>query len=321
MATKVETNIMGDTLMFRVETQGKVRTQDAAGTLAMLGETITEGQGHAQRLQREIDAAQTAIEDAIATGANPAAARAEVARLQADLTDMREHIDALEGLADQVREIATDAIAAPLREQHRAAVARIEAALPSISSLDALIAGLEHLEQPMDEHLIERVAAARLALDEANATHAAACAKVTNLERRIRDAEARQSEITNRRLAGESTADETNEFAALNGDLGVLRKLLREAQAAANATDPAEARGALARAEADLREHQQQAEFDAVVEHARHAEAVYIEMLRRVWDAAGQRGIRRRTFGEVFKIAEPLMNLCRLNSWTGLRGT
>jgi len=317
---KVETTTINGAVRFRTVIDGQIRTQDAPQTLAMLGETIAEGQGHAQRLQREIEEAQTEVENTIATGGNPATARAEVARLQADLTDVQVHVDALEGLADQVREIATDAIAEPLRQQQQTAIELIEAGLPAIPShgLDALI---ENPEQPMNEYLIQRAATARLALDEANAVHAAACAKAANLEKRIKETETRQAEITARRLAGESTADETNEFAALNGDVAVLRKLLREAQAAANATDPAAQRGALAHAERELAEHRQQVEFDAIVEHARHAEAVYVEMLRRVWDAAGRRGIRRRTFGEVFRIDEPIMNLCRLNSWTGLRGT
>ncbi|MDR2991915.1 MAG: hypothetical protein LBU72_08350 [Burkholderiaceae bacterium] len=164
----------------------------------------------------------------------------------------------------------------------------------------------------MINNLIENVASARLALDEALAVHERDTAEVTRLAARIEHVRARQTEITHARLAGESDEDQTVEYSVLGGDLAVLNDLLAEATARAKASAPDAQRTALARAEATLREAQHKAEFAAIVEHTREVERVYIECLRRVWDTARARG-NARTFGEVFQIAEPIMVACRLN--------
>ena len=173
------------------------------------------------------------------------------------------------------------------------------------------------MSSPAD-HLIEVVAAARLALDEATADHAEACREAAALLGRIGQCQARQGEITRRRLAGEHSQDEANEYAALSGDLAVLRELHGEAQARAEASRPERQRAALARVEADLLEYQRRAAFEQVKEHARAAEQVYMQCLRAVWEAAQQQDRRPRTFGEVFRIDQVIMNLCRFNSFQGL---
>jgi len=164
------------------------------------------------------------------------------------------------------------------------------------------------------DHMIESVASARVALDEANAIHANDTAEVTRLAGRIQQCRTRQGEITSRRLAGQADEKEAAEYAALNGDLDVLRGLLAEAQTRANQSRPDTARAALAHAESELRDAQVQAEFDALVEHAREVERAYIAALGRVWNAARARG-HRRTFGEVYSIAQPIMAACRQNYW------
>lgn len=169
----------------------------------------------------------------------------------------------------------------------------------------------------MIEHLTENVARARLALDEASLAHTAATEKLNALQQRIRDVEARRAAITQCRLAGESTADEANEFVALGGDLDVLRELAADAKLAVDRAVPAEQRNQLARAEGELQDAQHQAEFDAIVAHAQAAEQVYLECLRQVWAAAQERG-HLRTFGEAFKIDGTIQNLVRYNSFFGL---
>jgi hypothetical protein len=57
-----------------------------------------------------------------------------------------------------------------------------------------------------------------------------------------------------------------------------------------------------------------------MMSRVRELERAYAEGLRQLWDEAGQRGIPRRTFGELFQIDATIMNLCRLNSFTGLGG-
>ncbi|HOB66625.1 hypothetical protein [Ottowia sp.] len=167
------------------------------------------------------------------------------------------------------------------------------------------------------DHHARSIARARLALEEAQAVHTAAVGEVGRLQQRIADCESRRSEITHRRLAGESSEAEATEFVALAGDLDVLRELLADAQAKADQLFPGEQRNALARAEAALQEHQQQAEFDALIERTREVEAAYVQALGQVWEAVRERG-HVRTFGEVFPLHQTLLNLARFNSFTGL---
>jgi beta-phosphoglucomutase-like phosphatase (HAD superfamily) len=169
----------------------------------------------------------------------------------------------------------------------------------------------------LTDHLIDAVAAAGLALAEAAAVHERDTEEAARLHGRIEQCAARQAEITARRLTGKSTAEETAEYAALNGDIAVLNDLHREAQARAMASNPQHEAAALANAQFALEEHKEQAAFENVVEHARAAERVYVQCLHAVWMAALERG-NLRTFGDAFQIDSSIMNLCRLNSWGGL---
>jgi hypothetical protein len=164
------------------------------------------------------------------------------------------------------------------------------------------------------DHLIETVASARVTLDEASAIHKRDTEEVDRLAARAEQCRARQREITGHRLADKSTSDETAEYAALSGDIPVLNELLAEAAAHAKASDPIAQRAAFKRAESELSTAQEQAAFDAVVEHTRAVERAYIECLRTVWQAAQTRG-HQRTFGDVYRIDSAIMNLCRLNSF------
>lgn len=167
------------------------------------------------------------------------------------------------------------------------------------------------------DQLIEAVAAARLALEEAAANHTEANSRAATLLARIDQCQERQQGITRRRLDGQGTQDEANEWAALNGDLAVLRELHQQAQIKAETSRPERERAALTHADAQLCDYQHQAAFDAIVDHARAAEHVYVQCLRAVLAAARDRG-SFRTFGEVFLIDPAIMNLCRLNSFQGL---
>lgn len=119
-------------------------------------------------------------------------------------------------------------------------------------------------------------------------------------------------------MAGESNPEEANEYAALGGDLDVLRELLADQQAVTDESFPGEQRNALARAEADLARAQHDAEFEAIVEHARQVERAYVECLRTVWETSRAQGRPGRTPQSVFPLDPVIMNLARLNSWIGL---
>lgn len=169
---------------------------------------------------------------------------------------------------------------------------------------------------------VSNIAHAQLALDEAQAAYVDAVGERDRLKARITDCETRRAGITQRRLAGESSQEETNEFAALGGDITVLRELFNDAQAKVNSLDPSAQRNALAQAQTELLAHQKQVEFDAIVAivaRAREVEAVYVECMNAVWEAAAKRG-HRRTFGEVYQIDQTASNLVRYNSFYGLGG-
>ena len=167
----------------------------------------------------------------------------------------------------------------------------------------------------MIEHMIEAAAAAQVELDEAQAVHAKDCAEVARLAGRIEQCQARQAEITAKRLLGKSTPEEAAEFAALGGDIDVLAGLLADAKASAAASRPDRLRSALAHAQSALVQAQAQAEFALLVEHAREVERAYVDALDRVWKAALENG-HRRTFGEAFSIDPAIMTVCRQNYWS-----
>jgi len=164
------------------------------------------------------------------------------------------------------------------------------------------------------EHMIELVASARQELAEAQTIHAQDAAEVARLSDRINDCRDRQAAITGRRLSGKSTPEDAAEYAALSGDISVLDGLLADARATAAASSPERQRSALAHAESALKDAQAQAEFDLIVAHAREVEAAYVAALDRVWREARALG-HKRTFGECYSIAEPIMAACRQNFW------
>lgn len=166
---------------------------------------------------------------------------------------------------------------------------------------------------------VNNIAHAQLALDEAQAAYVDAVGERDRLKARITDCETRRAVITQRRLAGESSQDEANEFAALAGDVTVLRELFNDAQAKVNSLDPSAQRNALAQAQTELLAHQKQIEFDAIVARAREVEAIYVRCMNAVWEASTKRG-HRRTFGEVYQIDQTVSNLVRYNSFYGLGG-
>lgn len=79
----------------------------------------------------------------------------------------------------------------------------------------------------------QNVATAQRNLSEAQAAHVAAADKVAAIHTRIADAKLLQSRISANRVNGKSSPAEAAEFAALGGDVGLLEKMLAEAQTTA----------------------------------------------------------------------------------------
>lgn len=124
---------IGATTMFKVVfDDGRVRTQPATATLTMLRELVDAERRRQHGLHSEIAAAQHEVRQFIARAENATAARAHVTALQADLEGAAKRIERLEAMVSEIRDIAVEAHAQPLREQCRATIAAVVAALPAI---------------------------------------------------------------------------------------------------------------------------------------------------------------------------------------------
>ncbi len=110
----------------------------------------------------------------------------------------------------------------------------------------------------------EQVARAEHELKQASTRHASAVEKVNSIRGRIEWSQARQQAITASRLNGSASDADNAEFSALDGDLTSLKTMLVEAEAAANALDPVDARSRLAMAKAQHEREQLDAEYQAV---------------------------------------------------------
>jgi hypothetical protein len=136
---KVEIVTVGGRQMFRATLGGTVRTAPAPQTLVLLRDAAQAEVARVARLQQDIAGAEARIEAAIGSGASAAEARAEAARLQAEVAGAEAQAARLYELADEVRKAAIEAHAVPLREQHQAALDRLAATLPPIPTLGELL--------------------------------------------------------------------------------------------------------------------------------------------------------------------------------------
>lgn len=112
----------------------------------------------------------------------------------------------------------------------------------------------------------ENLAEARRNFAAADAVHQAHLAKVRSIQDRIQVAKAKQSAITNRRVAGTDSPDDAAEFAALGADLELLKEMLTEAQAAASAKAPDHERNLLSQAETLHQREQDAVNYEALLQ-------------------------------------------------------
>lgn len=155
-----------------------------------------------------------------------------------------------------------------------------------------------------------QLAEAKFQFAEASARHQVALDKALTIDNLIQSAAAKQGEITDRRLAGIATAADTAEFAALVGDLEVLRPMLVEAQSAVRATAPTKAANQLAMAERHAEREVLQAEFDALAEQAAKLDAALCDCVHLLH----QRGqaLGRRMLSQSWRLSERLEKAFRL---------
>lgn len=129
---------------------------------------------------------------------------------------------------------------------------------------------------------IENLARAERQHAEAVAEHQAALEKERGISDRLKDAAALQSAITQRRLNGESNDQEAAEFAALNGDVALLQKMLTTAQAGTKlAADKLHAcYVAHSEFEASHARMQDQAKYEALLAKTREIETLFVKAIR-----------------------------------------
>lgn len=136
----------------------------------------------------------------------------------------------------------------------------------------------------------ESVARARRLSNEATTAHQAAVNKEQSIRGRIAESQARQSEITAKRLDDTATADETAEFAALAGDVEALHAMLTAAEQSIIAADPREAQNALRAAENAHQREQDEAALAALNEQAVRLEDALLSCVSEMHDIGRKLG-------------------------------
>lgn len=132
------------------------------------------------------------------------------------------------------------------------------------------------------------LAAAQLGLQQADAAHAEAAARLDNLDARIADARSRSDEIVRRRLANEASEADTAELHALGYDLAALQAMRQEAgdDVARLQTALEAARASAAAAAAGWHQHQAHERLRALTARAQDLEGVLVECLTEIVSAA-----------------------------------
>lgn len=144
------------------------------------------------------------------------------------------------------------------------------------------------MQSDTDSEAALTLAAAQLALQQADAAHAEAAARLDNLDGRIADARRRIDDITRRRLAGEASESDTAELHALGYDVAALQAMRQEAgdDAARLQTALEAARASVAAAEADWHQHQATERLRALTARAQDLEGVLVACLTEIVSAA-----------------------------------
>lgn len=122
---------------------------------------------------------------------------------------------------------------------------------------------------------------AKLELAGAEKAHTDAAQRVQTLQGRIEAIQARQTEITQRRLNGEVLEAETNELAASNHDLDALTVMVEKARSeeAGALHDLESARAKLATVESEWARHQSEQTIAALVSRAKELEGRLVQCL------------------------------------------
>jgi len=126
--------------------------------------------------------------------------------------------------------------------------------------------------------------------EEASKRHRAALAEAHQVRSRIEAAQARQREITARRVAGESSDEERAEFIMLQHDIEGLEPLLKEAEARAAELLPTREESALQAAHAAVKREHEQATFDALSARLQALEEAFCRCLMETHQAGKRIG-------------------------------
>ena len=156
----------------------------------------------------------------------------------------------------------------------------------------------------IDSYFAENLAGWRLKLAEAKQRHEAAQADADAMGERVSARVQRREAITAARLRGSSTVEESAEFAALDGDLEVLREMHVEAVLAAAKLVPTLEDQQVAQAENDLRQHVNETSYQALVNRTREIESLLLKSLAATFTAG--KAVGKRTVGDSFRFASPL---------------
>lgn len=231
-------------------------------------------QSNIEQLNEQLTAANAALDEALASGADTTAVRYTIGQLEAEIAAVVRRQREEQAEAERAEQAAIAAVAAELAAQtHSATVAAVD--VPGLSDLAGELNEVQ--EDPEIAWAARDVAKARAALAQAETSHKPLVEKASNYGARLAEKRAASDAIRARRVAGDERDGDGAELAVLQDDIRALTELHNAALSAAAAQDgrPA-ARAAVTQAESLLEGRRKRLAFDAARARLLEAERVYL---------------------------------------------
>lgn len=243
-----------------------------------------------EQLNQQLAAANAALDEALAGGADTTAVRYTIGQLEAEIAATARRQREEQAGAERAEQAAIDEAAAKLAAKTHATVN----AAVDVSSLAELTG--EPLpavaQDPAIEAAAREVARCRATLSAAETTWKPIADQAERLAGRMNEKRVAIEAIKARRLAGEEKPSDAPEMALLQADIDALQLLVDDARLKAQSADSRQqARAALATAEQQLEQARRQAEYRTALARVELAQEVFLDafgVMVRAGRATGQ---------------------------------
>lgn len=226
------------------------------------------------QLNEQLAAANAALDEALASGADTTAVRYAIGQLEAEIAAAVRRQREEQAEIERAEQAAVEAAAAELAAQtHSATVAAVD-----VPGLADLVGELNEVQEDQEIAWAAReVARCRAALERAEADYRPHAEKSANLGARLAEKRAAADAIRKRRMAGDERDGDGTELTVLQDDIQALAERHNEALSAAAANDGRQAaRAAIGQAESLLEGRRKRLAFDAARKRLEQAQEVYI---------------------------------------------